>query len=169
MTRVSGYAAPAIGNRSYRIEADVEIVASTEGVILAAGGRPGGYVLFMQHGRLVHEYIGPARRWVVESAHPLPAGRHLLAFEFCKTGNCAGVGTLSCDGVSLGRIDMDGLWPLGPASGGVFCGYDDGIPASERYALPFMFTGKIHHVIVEAGDAPVPDTGLEDHAALSED
>ena len=169
MTRVSGYAAPAIGNRAYRIEADVDIAADTEGVILAVGGRPGGYVLFVQQGRLVHEYIGPGRRWVVESDQALPPGRCRLAFEFHKTVDCAGVGTLRCDGAAVGRIEMRDLWPLGPTSGGVFCGYDDGIPASERYALPFAFTGRIHGVVVDVDVGPAPDRALEDHAALSED
>ena len=77
--RVSAVAAPPVSDCSYRIVADVELDEHTEGVILAEGGRFGGYVLFVQNRRLVHEYVGPDRRWIVESTGPLPADRHELA------------------------------------------------------------------------------------------
>jgi arylsulfatase A-like enzyme len=169
MERVSGYIGPSVTNRSYRIVADVDLDGDTQGVLLAVGGRAGGFVLFLQHGRLVHEYVGPDRRWIVASERPLPAGRHTLAFEFLKTGHCAGTGTLTCDGAPLGRLEMRDLWPMGASSGGVTCGYDDGSPCSERYEPPFAFTRRIHGVVVEAGDDFVRDTGLENHVALSED
>jgi arylsulfatase A-like enzyme len=169
MTRVSGYAAPSVANRSYTIVADVELELDTAGVILAVGGKAGGYVLFVQDGRLVHEYLGPDRRWVVESTDRLPAGRHELSFRFRKTDHCAGTATLSCDGATIGGGAMSGMWPMGPTSGGVFCGYDDGSPVSERYQAPFAFTGRIHGVTVEAGADFVANRELANHAALSED
>lgn len=169
MDRVSGYIGPGVTNRSYRIVADVELDAESQGVLLAVGGRAGGFVLFVQAQRLVHEYIGPDRRWIVESDAPLPPGRRRVAFEFRKTDEHAGVGTLTCDGRPLGRIEMRGLWPMGPSSGGATCGYDDGSPCSERYPMPFTFTGVIHEVVVEAGEDFVRDAELENHVALSED
>lgn len=167
MERVSGYAAPAVANRSHRILAEVELGRETEGVILAVGGRAGGYVLFVQDRRLVYEYIGPGRNWAIESTGPLPEGRHRLAFKFTKTGDSAGIGELICDAVVVGRAEMTGMWPLGATAGGVYCGYDDGSPVSDRYAMPFTFTGKIRSVVVEAGDDHVPRPDLENHAALS--
>jgi len=169
MSRVSGYVAPAVGNRSYRIVADVDLVRDTQGVIMAVGGRAGGYVLFIQQGRLVHEYLGPDRRWVVESSAPLPPGRHELAFEFRLQAACAGTATLTCDGRSIGSIEMSGMWPLSPTAGGVYCGYDDGSPCSDRYTLPFSFTGRIHTVAVEVGEYHVPNRALQNHVSISED
>jgi arylsulfatase len=168
-SRVTPVAAPPTSDRSYRIVADVELDEGTEGVILAAGGRFGGYVLFVQDRRLVHEYVGPDRRWVVESAGPLPAGRQELAFEFRKSAHRAGTGTLLCDGAPLGSVEMHDTWPLAPNVGGVHCGRDDGSPVSERYACPFSFTGRIHRVVVEIGDDQVPDPAREHHQMLSED
>ena len=169
MNRVSGYVAPGVANRSYRIIADLERSATDDGVILAVGGRAGGYVLFIQGGHLIHEYIGPTQRWTVQSAGPLPAGHIEVVFEFRKHANCAGVGTLRCDGEVVGCISMQDMWPMGPGSGGVFCGYDDGSPVSERYQIPFRFAGRIHSVVVESEDDHHEDPELANHVALSEE
>lgn len=169
MARVSGYVAPAVSNRSYRIVADVDLAPDTEGVILAVGGPAGGYVLFVQECRLVHEYVGPGRNWVVESADRLPVGRHRLSFDFRKTADCEGVGELCCDDEVIGRLEMRDMWPLGPTSGGVYCGYDDGGSVSDRYSMPFAFSGRIHAVVVEAEDDHVRSTELENHATLAEE
>lgn len=47
MARVDRLSAPNIANRSYQIEAEIEIDQhGANGVLFAAGGRFGGYVLF---------------------------------------------------------------------------------------------------------------------------
>lgn len=168
-SRVSGYVGPAIGNRSYSIVADAELRPDTQGVIVAAGGPAGGYVLYVQDRRLVHEYVGPSRRQIVESSEPVPDGRHRLAFEFCKRGPRAGLGTLKCDERVIGSIEMSDMWPLSPAAGGLYCGYDDAGPCSERYSQPYAFTGTLHSVVIESGDDFMVDRALEHHNALSED
>lgn len=169
MNRVTGYAAPSVANRSYSIRADVELSATTEGVILAVGGRAGGYVLYIQDGHLVHEYIGPDGRSVLESPALIPDGRRQLAFVFEKTGHCAGCASLRCDGDVIATAGMSGMWPLGPTAGGVFCGYDDASPISERYVLPYAFTGVIHSVVVQAESPQAADPGLSNIAALASD
>jgi arylsulfatase A-like enzyme len=166
MSRVSGYAAPAVANRSYRIIAEVDV---RDGVILSVGGRAGGYVLFVQDGRLVHEYVGPGHRSVVESTGPLPTGRHVLTFDFRKTGHCAGMATLLCDGQPIGHAQMHGMWPASPTAGGVCCGHDEASPVSDRYHKPFVFKGEIHSVVVEAEDDFQADAALANQIALSED
>jgi len=167
--RVSGYAAPTVGNRSYRISADVTPGDSANGVILAAGGAPGGFVLFMEDGRLVHEYVGPRARTVLKTPHPLAGHRQTLEFVFTKSGHCCGLGVLYADGVELARLELDDMWPASPVSGGVTCGFDDGCPASDRYAMPGRFSGVIHAVEVTSGDDFSINPALETHIALSED
>ncbi len=169
MNRVSGYAAPSVANRSYRIVADVDLSQDAEGVILSVGGQAGGYVLFIQDGRLVHEYVGPDRRWILESAAPLPPGRRRLAFEFRKTGRCTGVASLLCDDGVLATGEMRGMWPAGPTAGGVCCGYNEASPVSDRYVRPYAFTGFIHDVVVESAVDYVDDPALAAHMALAED
>jgi arylsulfatase len=169
MTRVTGYAAPAVGNRSYRISADIEIALQTEGVILAVGSRFGGFVLYIQNGKLVHEYIGPLRNWVLESPQPLSPGRHTVVFAFNKTADRSGRAALLCDGKEIAAEHMDGMWPLSPVGGGVFCGYDDGSPVSERYSCPYAFTGRIREVIVHARVEQTDDKGFANLVSLNED
>jgi arylsulfatase len=168
-SRVTGYAGPAVGNRSYTIVADVDLQHGAEGVILAAGGRAGGYVLYVKDRRLVHEYVGPSRRWILESGEFLTEGRHRVAFEFRKQGHCAGLGTLLCDDREIGSIEMSDMWPLSPMGGGLYCGYDDAGPCSEQYTPPFRFTGTIHSVVIESGDDVLVNRSLEAHMTLSED
>ena len=171
MARVDRLSAPNVSNRSYRIEADLQVPeGGANGVLLAAGGRFGGYVLFMDEGRLVHEYnCGDARRLVVESPGPLAPGRHRVGFDFRKTGALQGTGTLLIDGEPVASIAMSGTWPLLPNATGVHCGRDDGSPVSERYACPNTFTGTLHAVSVEVDDDQEIDYLKVYQAALSDD
>ena len=171
MARVDRLSAPNVANRSYRVEADLEVPAGgANGVLFAAGGRFGGYVLFMDQGHLVHEYnCGDARRLVLQSPAPLPAGRHRVAFDFRKTGALQGVGELLVNGQVVASLAMDRLWPLLPNATGVHCGRDDGSPVSERYACPNAYTGTLHTVSVRLADDQEIDFLKEYHAALADD
>lgn len=170
MNRVSGYAAPAIADRSYRIEAQVVLTEASRGMLLAVGGRAGGYALFVDDARcLVHVYLAPAGRLVLEST-PLPLGQHRVGFKFHRTHRCAGVGTLYCDDLQLAEMPMEGMWPLGPNAGGVFCGFHDGSPLSDRYVSPARYTDEIAQVIVEQlDDVSAEPVGLRQLAAIRED
>ncbi|MDQ4099528.1 MAG: arylsulfatase, partial [Chloroflexota bacterium] len=76
MARVERQFSPNITNRSYAIEADVEIPPEgAEGVLLAAGNRFGGYVLFVKDGRLVYEYNFGDVRYLIRSEVEVPSGR----------------------------------------------------------------------------------------------
>jgi arylsulfatase len=171
MSRVDRLSAPNIANRSYRIMADVELSShGADGVLFAAGGRFGGYVLFMQRGRLVHEYnCGGERRLVVESPQTVGPGRHGLGFSFSKTGRLAGTGSLLIDGVVAASIPMENTWPLLPNATGAHCGYDDGSPVSDRYTCPFEFTGTLHRLTIELADDQEIDYLKEYVAALADD
>ncbi len=166
--RLSGYAAPTIGNRSYLIEGEIEIGLASHGVILAAGGQAGGFVLHLDGGHLVHEYVGPRRREVLRSAAALEPGRRRIAFQFAKTGELGGTASLMVDGRTEAVAQMSDLWPS-PVSGGMTCGYDDASPLSDSYAMPGTFTGTILSLSVETADDFRIDPALETHIALCED
>lgn len=168
-SRVSGYAAPTIGNRSYRIQAEITPGDRASGVILAVGGAAGGFALFMESGRLVHEYVGPRARTVLEVPEALQRDRQTIEFVFTKTGHCRGIGTLRANGVELTQQVIEDMWPVSPVSGGATCGYDDGCPTTDRYVMPGRFTGVIHSVTVTTGSDFLIDAALETHIALSED
>lgn len=168
-SRLTGYAAPAVGNRSYTIESDVTFGEGAEGVIIAAGGKAGGYVLHILDGRLVHEYIGPRHRTIVESEFSLPPGRHCLKIDFRKKGDCRGELQLWCDQDIVAQGWMEDMWPSSPMAASFLTGYDNGSQLSERYAKPARFTGLIHNVVVKSGEDFQIDPELEIHSSLAED
>jgi arylsulfatase len=124
------------------------------GVILAAGSRFGGYVLYMEDGRLAYEYnFGEVRYRAIGDA-PVEAGRRSLAWRFVRTGPRRGAGALFVDGASVATIDLPDTWPYTVAQAGVHCGRDEGSTVSDRYAAPFAFTGTIDRVVVAVADGP---------------
>lgn len=115
--RLSGYAAPAIGNRSYLIEGEIEIDLASHGVILAAGGQAGGFVLHLDGGHLVHEYVGPRARRCCAAPRRWSRGRRRIAFQFAKTGDCRGTASLLVDGRTEAVAAMADLGPHRSAAG----------------------------------------------------
>ncbi|MCC6175611.1 MAG: sulfatase-like hydrolase/transferase [Chloroflexi bacterium] len=186
MARIERWNTPNVTNRSYTISAEVEIPGAAdgagdaarngsgeatpvEGVLLAAGGRFGGYVLFAQDGHLIHEYNFGDVRYVIRSDRPIPAGRHRLRFTFEKTGQFQGRGTLSIDGETVGTGELPRTWPINPSTAALTCGRDENSPVSEAYRPPFTFTGRIERVTLELGDDQQRDPAAEQRAALAAD
>ena len=171
MARVDRLSAPNVSNRSYRIKAEFVLhEGAANGVLFAAGGRFGGYVLFMKNGHLIHEYnCGDARRLVLESPLALTPGAHQVCFDFRKSGKLCGTGELIVDGLVVDTLQMSQMWPLLPNATGVHCGRDDGSPVSEHYACPNPFDGKLIRVSVEVDDDQEIDFLKEYHAALADD
>lgn len=167
--RVSVQATPPVAGRTWQLAAEVVVGPGAEGVILSAGSRFGGYVLFMQGGRAVFELAGSAGANVLESAAPLSPGLHQVVFRCVAQGPTSGLVTLSCDGHLLDQGRWDDLWPLGATAGGLHCGRDDGCPVSDRYACPFPFTGRIDQVTIDIEPGPGPDPALAAMVALQED
>ena len=171
MARVDRLSAPNIANRSYQIEAEIEIDQhGANGVLFAAGGRFGGYVLFLKDNYLIHEYnCGDERRLILKSPSKLSAGAHHVSFSFKKTGSLEGIGTLSCDAVKVASLAMDKMWPLLPNATGIHCGRDDGSPVSESYSCPNTFNGNLKKLIVKVEDDQEIDFLKEYYAALADD
>jgi arylsulfatase len=79
---------PNVKNRSLTITADVEIPAGgANGVILAQGGRFGGWTLYMKGGKPIYTYnfIG-LQRFTVTGTQPIPQGKATVRFEFAYDG-----------------------------------------------------------------------------------
>jgi arylsulfatase A-like enzyme len=170
MARAERWVTPNVANRSYEIVADAEIpVGGAEGVLLSAGGRFGGYAVFVKDGRLVHEYNLGDERYVLTTERPIPAGRRALGFRFEKTGQLRGVGSLTIDGEVVARGELPRTWPINPATAALHCGREGGSPVSEAYRPPFPFTGTLHRVVVTLGDDQARDPSAERRAALAED
>jgi arylsulfatase len=166
------YTAVNVKNRSHRIVAEVEIPAGgAEGVLLCHGSWFAGYSLYVKGGRLVyvHNHLGLAE-YRIESEATIPAGVHVLAFHFRKTGEHRGHGTLLLDGRPIGAGDIPHTVPavIETSGEGLCCGYDSGLPVTRDYRAPFRFTGRIARVVVEVGDGAPVDPGDRLRAALTD-
>jgi arylsulfatase A-like enzyme len=167
---VPAFASPPVFNRSYSIEADVEVGdGDAEGVLVAQGGDAGGYVFYLSDGRpcYVYNYVG-LDRFEVGSGEKLTPGRHALRYEFEATGapdfpngkGAGGRGQIYVDGKLVANTEFPHTTPFVFELEGLSCGYDFGAPAGEGYAPPFAFTGKIHSVTYDvAGELIADDEG----------
>jgi arylsulfatase A-like enzyme len=145
-----------VKNSSLSITADVDTVETgAQGVIMAQGGRFGGWSLYLKDGKptYVYNYLG-LERFKIASAQPLPSGKSTVRFDFAYDGGMGkgGMGTLSVNGqkVAEGRIERTQCC-IFSADEGADVGVDDGTPVSEDYEAgeASKFTGKITKVTID--------------------
>jgi len=145
-----------VKNRSLTITADVEIPrGGANGVILAQGGRFGGWSLYFKGGKPVYTYnfVG-LQRFTVASKQAAPAGKATIRFDFAYDGGGlakGGLGTISVNGkkVAEGRIERTQPMVFS-ADETADVGVDDATPVTEDYkAYDNKFTGRILKVTVD--------------------
>jgi arylsulfatase A-like enzyme len=175
---VSASAAPRVLNRPHTVAALVEIPEDgAEGVLVSQGGVDGGFTFFIQGGKLRYTYNYVAdQRFQIVSDGDVPAGRHVLSFEFAPTGEAEplkgkgtpGTLTLYLDSEQCGGGDLPVTVPiaLGLASG-VSVGLDAGAPVTDEYAPPFAFTGTIEKVVYDVSGESIVDHEAEIRMALA--
>jgi arylsulfatase len=144
-----------VKNKSVTIEAEVEVPAGGgEGVILAQGGRFGGWSLYLKDGKptYAYNYLG-MQRSSVAAQDPLAAGKATVRIEFAYDGGGlgkGGVGTLYVDGkqVGSGRIERTQAMVFS-ADETADVGIDGATPVVEDYRTPRgQFSGTIGKVTV---------------------
>jgi len=145
-----------VKNRSSTIIAEVQIPpGGASGVILAQGGRFGGWSLYVKDGKPTYTYnwIG-LERYTVSGPEPLAPGKAVINLDFVYDGGGAGKGgvaSLSVDGkkVAEGRIAKTIPYVISPDEG-ADVGEDDDSPVSEDYVagIKSRFTGTIDRVTV---------------------
>ena len=151
--------------RPFSVLAPVELADGDEGVIVAQGGRFGGWTLYVKDGRLAyeHNYLG-LEHHIVASRDVLPGGRMTLGFALDLGGEFeiadtltamglkgrAGKVTLYADGEEVGAGLVPRMVPFSwSLSGeGIAAGWDSESPVSDRYVEPFRFTGKLDRVLI---------------------
>lgn len=152
-TRLPEGSAPNVKNSSFRIEAETVLDAGgNSGVLVAQGGRTGGYALFVKDRRLHFAYnFLNEQHYAVTSTEVLPAGPVRLGAEFRydaaeRPGGGAKV-TLLADGRPIGEGRVERTVPVRFSMAETFdVGLDSGTPVSPRYASPAVFTGKLKEV-----------------------
>ncbi|GAA1794881.1 arylsulfatase [Agromyces lapidis] len=164
-----------VRGRSFKIIADVEVEAGTQGVIFAHGSRFGGHSLFIKDGRLnyVYNFLGipPEQTFTSEA---LTAGKHALGMEFIREragehGESIGTCKLYVDDQVVAEGPMRaqvGKFTL--CGDGLCIGYDSADAVSGQYTNPFPFSGgKLLGVAVDVSDEQYLDLELEALAALA--
>jgi hypothetical protein len=147
-----------VKNRSSTITADVEIPQdSVNGVIVAQGGRFGGWSLFVKDGKPTYTYnwIG-LQRYTVASETRLAPGEATIKLDLAYDGRGRGMGgnaTLTVNGqkVAEGRIGNTNA-NMFSSDEGADVGMDEDTPVSDAYQAgpSSRFTGRINKVTIEA-------------------
>jgi arylsulfatase len=165
-------AAVNIKNRSHSITAEAVIPpGGAEGVLLASGGRFGGFSLYVQGGKLRYAYNFLGREtYDLASTSDVPEGPGTFAFSFEKTGEqpfgAGGVARLYINGQPAAETEFPRTVPFMISLAEMLqCGYDEGAPVTNAYAAPFAFTGDLKRVIVDVS-GPEPPRDLEHEAAI---
>ena len=155
---------PDFGAHSHLITAEVEFPpANAQGVILAEGGRYGGFSLYVKDGRLVYENntFGNAGETILASG-PLPTGKAQIVFEYQQDPLkqvlsllrlprvTSGTGRLFVDGNLVGERHFCQFGGFASSINETFdVGRDSGSPVSKSYESPFAFTGKVKSVTID--------------------
>lgn len=150
-----------VKNRSKKITAEVKIPeGGVKGVILAQGGRFGGWSLYMKDGNPVYTYnfLG-LERFTVASKSKIPAGDATIEMEFVYDGGGNGKGgkvTLSVNGKTVAEGRVEKTQPnIFSADETADVGLDNQTPVAEGIGIgrdETRFTGDIHKIILVVKD-----------------
>ena len=162
MGRLSESSVVSIKNKSFSITAEIEAAEDgAEGVIIAQGGRFGGWAVYAKDGHLKFTYnVLGIHEFPVTADTPIPAGKHQVRMEFAYDGGGLAKGgevTLFHDGQQVGSGRVGATQPMiFSADETTDIGYESGTTVSPDYdAHGSRFTGKIHWVQL--------DTDTDDH------
>jgi arylsulfatase len=160
--RLRDAVAPMLLGRAFTITADVVIPANgANGVIVAQGGRYGGFSLFVKNNRVFYEMNAFGNRaGQIVSSDPLTAGKTQIVlklvpdsvkkvelFEDPEVASQPGTGTLSIDGKPEGVGRFANV--NGRSRETFDVGSDLGSAVSQEYQSPDRFTGKIDRVTIQ--------------------
>jgi arylsulfatase len=127
------------------------------GVIIAQGGRFGGWALYAKGGsaRFVYNVLG-IQHFLVEAGSPLPTGSHQVRMEFAYDGGGLAKGgdvTLYYDGGPVGKGRVGATQPMMfSADETTDIGYESGTTVTPDYtARTSRFTGRINWVQIDLG------------------
>jgi hypothetical protein len=158
MGRLSENSVVSIKNRSFSVTAEVDVPEEgAEGVLIAQGGRFGGWAVYAKDGRakFVYNVLG-IQAFATEADKPIPAGTHQVRMEFAYDGGGLAKGgdvTLYYDGTQAGSGRVEGTQPMVfSADETTDIGYESGTTVSPDYtAQDSRFTGKINWVQLDVG------------------
>ena len=158
MGRLSENSVVSIKNKSFSVTAEVEVPAGgADGVIIAQGGRFGGWAVYVKEGRakFVYNVLG-LQEFATAAEAPLPEGTHQVRMEFAYDGGGLAKGgdvSLYYDGEPAGTGRVGATQPMiFSADETTDIGYESGTTVTQDYTVATSkFTGKIHWVQIDLG------------------
>ena len=159
MGRLSENSVVSIKNKSFSVTAELDVPEDgADGVIIAQGGRFGGWAVYAKQGRakFVYNVLG-IQEFSTEADAPIPAGTHQVRMEFAYDGGGLAKGgdvTLYYDGTAVGTGRVEATEPMiFSADETTDIGHETGTTVTPDYtAHTSRFTGKIHWVQLDVGD-----------------
>lgn len=153
---------PNIKNRSWSVEADLDIPAGGgNGVLITEGGRFSGWGLAMLGSVPTFLYrTGDGNAALTRLAgQKLAQGTHRVKIDFTVDGAGLGRGgivRLSADGKPAGEVRLEKTiaFKFSPEGGSV--GHDTGTPLIDDYRVPGTYNGALRSVTVELGPVSIP-------------
>jgi arylsulfatase len=158
MGRLSENSVVSIKNKSFSVTASLVVPdGGVEGVIIAQGGRFGGWAFHVEDGRARFTYnVLGIQEFTAVAMDPVPAGNHQVRMEFAYDGGGLGKGgdvTLYYDGTSVGtgRVDTTQAM-IFSADETTDVGRDSGTAVASSYtSQTSRFTGEIEWVQIDLG------------------
>lgn len=159
MGRLSENSVVNIKNKSFSVTAEVDIPdGGANGVIIAQGGRFGGWSVYLKDGaaKFAYNVLG-IQEFAIGAEKPVPAGTHQVRMEFAYDGGGLAKGggvTLYYDGEAVGSGRVGATQPLVfSADETTDIGYESGTAVTRDYTTQTSrFTGKIQWVQIDLGD-----------------
>jgi arylsulfatase A-like enzyme len=140
-------------NTSYTITSEVDIKSNGNGVMVAQGGKFGGFSFYVKNGKpaFTYNYLG-LQSFNIVADQILSPGKHTLVYDFKYDGGGpgkGGTGTISIDGkkAAEGRLDktQPGMFSVDDLAD---VGTDDGTQVAD-YGGPAKFNSKLDKVTIE--------------------
>ena len=158
MGRLSENSVVSIKNKSFSVTAEVDVPdRGANGVIIAQGGRFGGWTLYFKDGKakFVYNTLG-IQEFPTAADTPIPVGSHQVRMEFAYDGGGLAKGgdvTLYYDGQAVGTGRVENTHPMiFSADETTDIGNETGTTVTPDYtAKDSRFTGKIHWVQIDLG------------------
>jgi arylsulfatase len=156
MGRLSENSVVSIKNKSFSVTAEVEVPSGgANGVIIAQGGRFGGWALYAKEGKakFVYNVLG-IQEFATDADQPIPAGTHQVRMEFAYDGGGLAKGgdvALLYDGTPVGAGRVGATQPMiFSADETTDIGYESGTTVTQDYtARTSRFTGTINWVQID--------------------
>ena len=161
MGRLSESSVVSIKNKSFSVTAEVDVPAGrAEGVIIAQGGRFGGWAVYAKDGKakFVYNVLG-IQEFATEADAPIPEGTHQVRMEFAYDGGGLAKGgdvTLYYDGTAVGAGRVEATQPMiFSADETTDIGYESGTTVTPDYTA------------ADAAGSPARSTGSSSTSATT--